>query len=461
MRACQREGLFRIERDRQGVMRIFPRQRDAGSPPSRFCAVDDDVPIEETRGDERSHGATRCRSADGAGGGVDHRSVEAATPDVVDGDVVQEIDTPPSSTSIDVAPAEEAEPATQAWTRTWPRAAVRRAGVRRGRRDSSPRQSRERARAAAKPRAPRGSHAQGRTEGIGLRLSTSDWLERQQRIGRRFDGVVQVVDADAEQADRPSAGVRLIEERHGARRDVVGVAGRRELGVAPRDGREVRVADLDRHRPAQQRPALQPRRALPRHLVDRGADLLRIGEVLRERVLGARRLRGAVRRPPADRRCPSASRAASPPGCRPPRAASRDRRSARRPAVRCRDRAAALRSPGPTPHKRIDRQLLEEALDALRRDDGQAVRLLPRRGNLREELVRSDAGRRRQSGRLADLPPSAVAPRAAERLVPRRSRSRRDTPRRATTARRAASPTGRSRTPTATRPDTARNPAGR
>ena len=30
MRACQREGLFRIERDRQGVMRIFPVQRDAG-----------------------------------------------------------------------------------------------------------------------------------------------------------------------------------------------------------------------------------------------------------------------------------------------------------------------------------------------------------------------------------------------------------------------------------------------
>ena len=65
--------------------------------------------------------------------------------------------------------------------------------------------------------------------------------------------------------------------------------------VAARDGREVRVADLDRHRPADERLALEPRRAVARHLVDLPSDLVEIGEVLGERVLGARRLRRLVR----------------------------------------------------------------------------------------------------------------------------------------------------------------------
>ena len=38
LRACQREGLFRIERDRQGVMRLFPgniMQTEAGDDDNR------------------------------------------------------------------------------------------------------------------------------------------------------------------------------------------------------------------------------------------------------------------------------------------------------------------------------------------------------------------------------------------------------------------------------------------
>ena len=48
---------------------------------------------------------------------------------------------------------------------------------------------------------------------------------------------------------------------------------------------------------------------------------------------------------------------------------------------------------GPDAPERVDRQLLQEALDPFGRDDGQAVRLLPVGGDLGEELVRRDAGR--------------------------------------------------------------------
>jgi hypothetical protein len=43
--------------------------------------------------------------------------------------------------------------------------------------------------------------------------------------------------------------------------------------VAARDGREVRVADLDRDGAAQKALALEPRRAVARHLVDLAPDL--------------------------------------------------------------------------------------------------------------------------------------------------------------------------------------------
>ena len=56
----------------------------------------------------------------------------------------------------------------------------------------------------------------------------------------------------------------------------------------------------------------------------------------------------------------------------------------------------------PDAPQRVDRQLLQERLDALGRDHRQAVRLAPGRRDLREELVRRDAGRRGQAGRLAN-----------------------------------------------------------
>ena len=59
--------------------------------------------------------------------------------------------------------------------------------------------------------------------------------------------------------------------------------------------------------------------------------------------------------------------------------------------------AQPLRRDRPDAPERIDRQLLQERLDALGRDHGQAVRLLPRRRDLRQELVRRHAGRRGQA----------------------------------------------------------------
>ena len=56
----------------------------------------------------------------------------------------------------------------------------------------------------------------------------------------------------------------------------------------------------------------------------------------------------------------------------------------------------------PDAPQRVDRQLLQERFDALRADDRQAVRLLPAGGDLRQKLVRRDAGRRRQAGVVAN-----------------------------------------------------------
>ena len=56
------------------------------------------------------------------------------------------------------------------------------------------------------------------------------------------------------------------------------------------------------------------------------------------------------------------------------------------------DRAQFLRGDRADAPERFHRQLLQEPLDALGRDHGQAVGLLPARGDLGEELVRRDAG---------------------------------------------------------------------
>ena len=205
------------------------------------------------------------------------------------------------------------------------------------------------------------------------------------------------------------AGLGPVEQLYRARDDARLVAGRRRR-VAARDRREVRVADLDRHRARQQRLRAEPvgRVGAPSRAIS-VADRVEVGQVLGIRVLGARRLRRRGSARPADRRCRARAAAASRRGCRRSPAAS-PASTARTSTSRSMPRARSLRAvTGPDAPERVDRQLLQERLDALRADDRQAVRLLPARGDLREELVRRDAGRRRQPGRRRGCAPSAAA----------------------------------------------------
>jgi uncharacterized LabA/DUF88 family protein len=107
IRACQREGLFRIERDRQGVMRIF-----AGNvmqtPVEPISRVDDDVPVEEAAPEEPQRASEQVPLGDAQ---VADEWVPPASPneaEVIDGDVVQEMEA--ATAVIDATPAEEEPP---------------------------------------------------------------------------------------------------------------------------------------------------------------------------------------------------------------------------------------------------------------------------------------------------------------------------------------------------------------
>ena len=88
MRACQRDGLFRIERDRQGVMRLFPGNV-----------------MQATEGDDDSRGNVAEPAAVAAAPAEWVPTPEpSAESDVVDGDVVQEINAPEAVVDVDAAP---------------------------------------------------------------------------------------------------------------------------------------------------------------------------------------------------------------------------------------------------------------------------------------------------------------------------------------------------------------------
>jgi uncharacterized LabA/DUF88 family protein len=106
MRACQRDGLLRIERDRQGGMRIFPGS--VGQPATEAAATRDEESVmpADTSGatDEASEGENVSRVEEWVGGGT-----ALSDSDVVDGAVLQERDVP--SAIVDgeeaAAPAEK------------------------------------------------------------------------------------------------------------------------------------------------------------------------------------------------------------------------------------------------------------------------------------------------------------------------------------------------------------------
>jgi uncharacterized LabA/DUF88 family protein len=113
LRACQREGLFRIERDRQGVMRVFPGNimQAAAEPGGAELSGDDDnrgnvadrSPVEDTSAEE-----SPVQEWSGA--------VTAVDTEVIEGDVVQELHAAPAvidgeATADSDAGLEESTPA--------------------------------------------------------------------------------------------------------------------------------------------------------------------------------------------------------------------------------------------------------------------------------------------------------------------------------------------------------------
>ncbi|MDP9322622.1 MAG: NYN domain-containing protein [Acidobacteriota bacterium] len=103
LRACQREGLFRIERDRQGVMRLFPG------------TIMQATEAAESQDDNRGNVADEPTTAE-----ISSPEWTAPEPsadaEVVDGDVVQEMNTPAAVMDVEGTPlaAETPAPAARA-----------------------------------------------------------------------------------------------------------------------------------------------------------------------------------------------------------------------------------------------------------------------------------------------------------------------------------------------------------
>jgi uncharacterized LabA/DUF88 family protein len=100
LRACQRDGLFRIERDRQGVIRLFP-----GNIMQPSTGVDDleeeethrdvvEAPVAESAQGWRSGDGPRSENHPPEAASAQHDEAPAEGPaaEVVDGDVVQELE---------------------------------------------------------------------------------------------------------------------------------------------------------------------------------------------------------------------------------------------------------------------------------------------------------------------------------------------------------------------------------
>jgi uncharacterized LabA/DUF88 family protein len=108
LRACQREGLFRIERDRQGVMRLFPGNV-----------------MQPAEGDDDNRGNV-AEPAAVAAPVADWTPEPVQEPEVVDGDVVQEMNAPEPVVDVDA----EASAAAPEAPVVEPRPARRRGGRR-------------------------------------------------------------------------------------------------------------------------------------------------------------------------------------------------------------------------------------------------------------------------------------------------------------------------------------------
>jgi hypothetical protein len=160
LRACQREGLFRIERDRQGVIRLFPgniMQPSTGADDPEEDLQRDvvEAPVAESAQGWGPDDAPPVEAESRSTGTMHHddepHGDEPAT-EVVDGDVVQEMEVQ-QVVDGEEAPSSPAEPKRGRGTRK--RAAQPRAA-------KKPESAAPRARkSAAKPRAPRARKTAG------------------------------------------------------------------------------------------------------------------------------------------------------------------------------------------------------------------------------------------------------------------------------------------------------------
>jgi hypothetical protein len=146
LRACQRDGLFRMERDRQGVIRLFPGNVMQGAdetPAAAARPATPGAPRPWQPGDDIPdiHEQDRLDTPERV-------PAPAAASEVVEGDVVQELETPPVIDG-ESAPVEEgsAEPKKRGRSR-------KTAGEGKPRAAKQPRAPKEaKPKAAAKPRA--------------------------------------------------------------------------------------------------------------------------------------------------------------------------------------------------------------------------------------------------------------------------------------------------------------------
>ncbi len=159
LRACQRDGLFRIERDRQGVMRVFPGNVMQGAAPGEVTGDDDN----------RGNVAEPAVVDDSV---VEEWTAPLAPPDaeVVEGDVVQEMNAAPPviDGEATIEPDPDAQPAVPARRGRGGRGRGKSAGSRsvgdarvgdeprpEGRRKSAEAATAKPRKAPAKPRTPR------------------------------------------------------------------------------------------------------------------------------------------------------------------------------------------------------------------------------------------------------------------------------------------------------------------
>ena len=165
---------------------------------------------------------------------------------------------------------------------------------------------------------------------------------------------------------------------------------------------EIRVADFYRDGPRQQRPPLEPGDGVMRHVREFVADRIEVESDL-PGTYSLSRMTSSLDGPRPDaHRCrwqscfsqsamlPTASR----------RAWSSTVRTSIRPMNP--SRPQLLRGDGTNAPESIDRKPLQEGLDAIGRNDRQAVRLFPSRRNFRQELVRRNSRGGSQTGRVAD-----------------------------------------------------------